>query len=213
MTRLIRNDSAGSLHSGPEPDPPRHCLSNPSGSDRWVRLVCLLSVSVSAWAANPQRPFTRLPYLQGSSPTQIQVLWRTEGPIQPVVRWGTRPDRLDQTVPTAAIVTRASLGTNGQAMLPQWQRLRTPENLSLPKLHSAPIGTFQYEARIEGLSPDTVYYYGVFNGSERLTTESPENRFQTQPPPGTVRPYRFWVLGDSGTGREAQRSMTACWLG
>ena len=177
------------------------------GLGQWIQWLGLLGVSVSALAENPHRPFTRLPYLQGSSPTQIHVLWRTEGPIQPVVRWGTQPDRLDQTVPLAAIVTRASLGTNGQPMLPQWLSLRTPENLSLPKLHSAPIGTFQYEAAIEGLSPDTVYYYGVFNGSERLTAESPEQRFQTQPQPGTVRPYRFWVLGDSGTGREAQRAV------
>ena len=119
-----------------------------SGLGRWARWLWLLGISVPALAQNPHRPFTRLPYLQGSSPTQIHVLWRTEGPIQPVVRWGTRPDRLDQTVPLAAIVTRASLGTNGQPMLPQWQSLRTPENLSLPKLHSAPIGTFQYEAHI-----------------------------------------------------------------
>ena len=83
-----------------------------SGLGRWAQWLGLLGVSVSALAENPHRPFTRLPYLQGSSPTQIHVLWRTEGPIQPVVRWGTQPDRLDQTVPLAAIVTRASLGTN-----------------------------------------------------------------------------------------------------
>lgn len=89
-----------------------------------------------------------------------------------------------------------------------------PENLSLPKLHSAPIGTFQYEARIEGLSPDTVYYYGVFNGSERLTAESPENRFQTQPRPGPSDPTAsgFWVTAERA-GRLSGRFMMACWLG
>jgi hypothetical protein len=166
-----------------------------------------------AMAANPKPPLARLPYVQGGSPTQIQVLWRTEGPTQPVVRWGTQPDRLDRTVPAEAIVIRASLGTNGQPMLPRWQSLRTPDHLALPKLHSAPVGTFQYEARIDGLSPDTVYYYGVFNGADRLTPEGPEHRFKTQPKPGTVRPYRFWVLGDSGTGREAQRAVHEAMLG
>lgn len=169
--------------------------------------------SILVMASNPIPPLARLPYVQGASPTQIQVLWRTEGPTRPVVRWGTRPDLLDRTVPMEAIVTRASLGTNGQPMLPRWKSLRTPENLALPKLHSAPVGTFQYEARIEGLSPDTVYYYGVFNGTDRLTPEGPDHRFKTQPKPGTVRPYRFWVLGDSGTGREAQRAVHEGMLG
>ena len=177
------------------------------------RILCGWVCGLIAWAGNPEPPLARLPYVQGSSPTQIQILWRTEGPIQPVVRWGTRPDRLYRTVPMESIVIRASLGTNGQAMLPRWQKLRTPENLSLPKLHSAPIGTFQYEAHIDGLSPDTVYYYGVFHGSERLTAEGQEHRFKTHPKAGTVRPYRFWVLGDSGTGREAQRAVHEAMLG
>ncbi|MFM8877753.1 MAG: metallophosphoesterase, partial [Verrucomicrobiota bacterium] len=75
------------------------------------------------------------------------------------------------------------------------------------KLHSAPVGTFQYEARIEGLSPDSIHYYAVFDGDRRLTPQSEDHRFRAQPKPGTVRPYRFWVLGDSGTGREAQRAV------
>ena len=75
-------------------------------------------------AANPKPPLSRSPYIQAASPTQIHVLWRTEGPIQPVVRWGSRPDQLDRTVPLELIVTRASLGTNGQTLLPRWQALR-----------------------------------------------------------------------------------------
>ena len=67
------------------------------------------------------------------------------------------------------IVVRASLGTNGQASSAKWDRLRTPENLKLRKLHSAPIGTFQYEARLTGLAPATHYYYAVFDGERRLS--------------------------------------------
>ena len=174
----------------------------------WVTLCLAIWFSSTAvLAANPKPPLSRSPYIQAASPTQIHVLWRTEGPIQPVVRWGSRPDQLDRTVPLESIVTRANFGTNGQTLLPRWQALRTTNNLALPKLHSAPVGTFQYEAKIEGLSPDTLYYYGVFNGTERLTPESSDHRFQTQPKPGTIRPYRFWVLGDSGTGREAQHAV------
>ena len=37
-----------------------------SGLGQWAQWLGLLGVSVSALAENPHRPFTRLPYLQGS---------------------------------------------------------------------------------------------------------------------------------------------------
>jgi len=137
----------------------------------------------------------------------MHVAWRTEGPIQPIVRFGTNPNQLDSVLGINSIVTRAALGTNGQEMLPQWKALRTPENLALPKLHSAPIGTFQYEARLSDLKPDTRYYYAVYDGNQRLTSEDGSFHFSTHPPVGTSRPYRFWVLGDGGTGREPQAAV------
>jgi hypothetical protein len=163
--------------------------------------------SLALAAANPEPPMARLPYVQASSPNRIHVLWRTEGPIRPVVRWGNRPDQLNRVVPKDAIVVRTSLGSKDQSIPDRWMALRTPENLALPKLHSAPVGTFQYEASIDGLEPDAVGYYAIFDGDRRLTPESADHRFRTQPKPGMVRPYRFWVLGDSGTGREAQQAV------
>ena len=184
-------------------------LGTPGLFSRCLALLIVAAMvgGVDARGANPEPPMARLPYVQASGPDRIHVLWRTEGPIRPVVRWGSRPDRLDHAVPPESIVVRASLGALGQAVPTRWQSLRTPENLVLPKLHSAPVGTFQYEARIEGLSPDSIHYYAVFDGDRRLTPDSEDHRFRTQPRPGTVRPYRFWVLGDSGTGREAQRAV------
>lgn len=158
-------------------------------------------------AANPPQPFARSPYLQFSGTDLMHVAWRTEGPIEPSVRYGTDLRNLDGVVKGGNIVTRASLGTNGQAMLPKWKELRTRSNLGLPKLHSAAIGTFQYEAKITGLKPDTTYYYAVYDGDKRITPEDTEYRFATHPAVGTVRPYRFWVLGDGGTGREAQKAV------
>ncbi|MSU34236.1 MAG: metallophosphoesterase family protein [Pedosphaera sp.] len=168
-----------------------------------------LSAAVKLWtaislAANPPRPLARFPYVQCASPTMIHIAWRTESPIDPIVRFGTNPSNLNLNSATNAIVVRASLGTNGQEMLPQWRALRTPENLRLPKLHSAPIGTFQYEVRLTDLMPDTRYSYAVFDGTERLTSDDESYQFTTYPPVGTVRPYQFWVLGDGGTGREPQ---------
>ena len=137
----------------------------------------------------------------------MHVVWRTEGPIDPVVRYGREVGNLTGQVRGEGIITRAALGTNGQTILPRWQALRTPANLALPKLHSAPVGTFQYEARISGLQTDTTYYYAVYDGDKRLTPEDASYRFTTHPEPGPARPVRFWVLGDGGTGREPQKAV------
>jgi Calcineurin-like phosphoesterase/Purple acid Phosphatase, N-terminal domain len=155
-------------------------------------------------AANPPKPFSRAPYLQFAGPTMMHVVWRTEGPIEPVLRYGSDLKRLDKETHGGGIVARASLGGKGQAVSPRWEALRTPANLALPKLHSAPVGTFQYEAKVEGLDPDTTYYYAVFDGKSRLTPEDPSYSFTTHPKPGTQRKVRFWVLGDGGTGRDPQ---------
>ena len=145
-------------------------------------LLGLLFASLwSAVAGNPTDGFSRAPYVQLATPNSIYVVWRTEGPVDPVVRFGKSPDHLDQRVSGAAVVTRVSLGTNGQEILPKWSALRTKENLRLPKLHSAPVGTFQYEVKISGLSPDTRYYYAVFNGDKRMTPTEESYHFTTLP--------------------------------
>ncbi len=167
--------------------------------------VCLFATV--ACATNPPKPFARAPYVQFSGPTFIHVAWRTEGPINPVVRYGTDLGNLDHTAAPDAIVIRAALGTNGQPILPRWQVLRTPENLKLPRLHSAPVGTFQYEVHLGDLKPDTRHYYAIYDGTNRLTPADASYQFITHPPVGTVRPYRFWVLGDGGTGREPQAAV------
>lgn len=148
--------------------------------------------------------FARAPYLQLASPNLMHVVWRSWGPITPVVRYGTDLNSLSETVPAHAIVTRASLGKDDDSIPASWVALRTPQNLKLPKLHSAPIGVFQYEARLANLRPSTRYYYGVFDGSRRLTPADSSYSFATPPPPGTRRPIRFSVIGDSGTGRLPQ---------
>ena len=170
----------------------------------WVITAAQISM---CWGVNPPKPFSRSPYLQFATPTQMHVVWRTEGPIEPVVHYGKDLKQLTEKIHGGAITTRASLGTNGQEILPHWKALRTSTNLSLPKLHSAPVGTFQYEAKIKELQPDTTYYYAVYDGDKRLTPEDSTYRWTTHPPAGREHSARFWVLGDSGTGREPQAAV------
>ena len=171
-------------------------------------LLAALSASPEARAVNPEKPFSRAPYLQFASPTLMHVVWRTEGPIDAVVRYGTDPAKLDREVRGGgAIVVRAALTTKTAPFPAKWESLRTPANLALPKLHSAPVGTFQYEAKIKDLQPETTYYYGVFDGAKQLTPNDQSYRFTTHPKPGPERPTRFWVIGDGGTGREPQAAV------
>lgn len=175
------------------------------------RLFILGALAFTARAPSAALPtpqlktsLARAPYLQFATSNSIHVVWRTEGPTLPVVRFGREPRALTEKVPAGSIVARTSLGAEDQPIPERWKALRTQENLKLPKLHSAPIGTFQYEARLTGLVPSTRYYYTVLDGDHPLTPQGETYSFVTPPPIGTVQPIRFWALGDSGTGRRAQ---------
>lgn len=176
---------------------------------RFFLLGCVLGHGSMAQAE--ERPiFARAPYLQFSTTNSIYVAWRMEGPITPLVKFDTSMDNLGNEVSDVSdttgtgIVVRVALGTNSQSIPSKWQEYRTEENLRLRKLHSAPVGTFQYEARLMGLSPATKYYYAVFDGNRRLTPADESYSFVTPPPIGTRAPVRFWALGDGGTGRQEQ---------
>lgn len=157
--------------------------------------------------------FARAPYLQMATPSSVVIVWRTEGESEPVVRYGRSLEALDQQVPVNTIVTRVALTTN-KADLKVIEEKR-PEILRLPKLHSAPMGLFQYEARITGLNPSSRYYYAIYDGKRRLTEPDATYHFNTHPPVGEARATRIWVVGDSGTGREPQHNVhtsTIDWL-
>jgi hypothetical protein len=60
--------------------------------------------------------------------------------------------------------------------------------------------TTAHDIRITGLNPDTTYYYSVGTSTTPLAGGDATHKFKTAPLPGTVKPVRVWVLGDSGTG-------------
>jgi hypothetical protein len=158
-----------------------------------------------------QADFARAPYVQLATPDSITVVWRTEGPSKPVVRYGVSVDALDQVVAGASIVRRVSLPKD-EIVLRSW-RVKHRDLLRAAKLHSAPAGYVQYEARLTGLTPDSKYYYAVYDGARRLTEADSTYHFVTLPTPGSARPIRFWVVGDSGTGRESPHNVHTSMLG
>ena len=63
-----------------------------------------------------------------------------------------------------------------------------------------PTLTTEHIVTLSGLTPDTRYYYGVGTDIEIIEGDDTEHHFLTAPVPGTTKPTRVWVLGDSGTG-------------
>ncbi len=66
-------------------------------------------------------------------------------------------------------------------------------------------GTLKVDHEIEltGLSPDTTYYYAIGDSGGMTAGNDQDHFFLTHPTPGTTKPTRIWVLGDSGTADNA----------
>jgi len=56
----------------------------------------------------------------------------------------------------------------------------------------------EHEVRLAGLVPDTIYYYSIGTPTTTIAGDATFH-FRTSPIPGTQRPLRVWVIGDSGT--------------
>ncbi len=172
--------------------------SRPMSITHRLLFVFLLLPGAIATGADADQ-FLRKPYVQLATDSSIHVVWRNYGNIAPVVKYGTTPEALENTVPANQISER--MPQNDETPEPKIDQGGT--RIGAP-LHSAPDGAAQYEAKITGLEPESRYYYAIYNGAKRLTPVSESYRFKTHPVPGTDRPVYFWVVGDSGTGGRAQ---------
>jgi hypothetical protein len=64
-----------------------------------------------------------------------------------------------------------------------------------------------HEIEITGLSPSSKYYYSIGTTTAPLSGGDSSYFFVTSPIPGTSKPTRIWILGDSGTKNDAARSV------
>src|SRR5262245_42471789 len=94
------------------------------GTLRWLTVLlmvtALATIQRQIWAQD-HLPFACAPYLQFATTNSIYVVWRTEGPILPVVRFGPKRDALAEVVPPAQIVVRAALGSETQTVPAKWE--------------------------------------------------------------------------------------------
>ncbi len=153
---------------------------------------------------------SRGPYLQLSTPQSIVVVWRTEGASDPRVRIGSSPNELNRTISSEAISLRVSADVKTAGKVPLLYKetashasSREPRSVN----PSTVSNTFQYEALLTGLKPETRYYYAVYDGNRRLAGGDQQHYFVTSPPVGSDAKMRIWVVGDSGTGGREQRDV------
>ena len=67
--------------------------------------------------------------------------------------------------------------------------------------------TIEHEVLLTGLSPDTTYYYAIGHSGGIVAGSNANHFFVTSPLPGTPKPTRIWVIGDSGTANPSQVSV------
>ncbi len=72
--------------------------------------------------------------------------------------------------------------------------------------------TTEHRVELNGLSADTIYYYSIGSSTELLLAGDPDLYFHTSPLAASPYPARVWVVGDSGRGNDAQRSVLAGYL-
>ena len=111
-----------------------------------------------------------------------------------------RAPYLQSPTPSSMVVVWTTLDASTGAV----QFGLDPDNLD-QQVDSAGTQT-QHEVALTGLQPDTRYYYRVVGDGEALVGDE-SHTFLTPPTVGSRSKLRAWVVGDSGTGGQAQANV------
>ena len=80
-----------------------------------------------------------------------------------------------------------------------------PDSLTLSASDSE--STTEHAVQLTGLSADVKYFYSVGTSSVTLAGGDSDHFVVTAPVPGTAKPTRIWVIGDSGTADRSARAV------
>jgi hypothetical protein len=67
--------------------------------------------------------------------------------------------------------------------------------------------TTEHEVQLTGLTPDARYYCSIGSNNATLAGDDAEHFFAAASKPGTEKPVRVWVIGDSGTANKKARAV------
>ena len=86
-----------------------------------------------------------------------------------------------------------------------------PDGLQLSATNST--STTEHAVQLTGLSADVKYFYSVGTSSALQLAGGDSDHFVvTAPVPGTAKPTRIWVIGDSGTAKRNARAVRDAFL-
>ena len=71
----------------------------------------------------------------------------------------------------------------------------------------------EHEVSLTRLTPDSKYFYTIGDRSGIFAGDDPDHTFTTSPVPGTARPSRIWVLGDSSTADKNAAAVRDAYIG
>jgi hypothetical protein len=103
--------------------------------------------------------------------------------------------------PYLQLGTPASMTVRWRTATPRASRVlygSAPDQLDVTVQSATPVT--EHVVTLSGLNPDTRYYYAVGDATEVFVGHDERHSFVTPPVPGTPKPTRIWVLGDSGRG-------------
>lgn len=135
---------------------------------------------LSLAAAAPAAELRRGPYLQVPRPDGITIRWRT-----------------DTSVRYTSVLRYGD----------------DPDNLdhavSAKEANDHFSGVRDWEVTLDGLKPDTKYYYAIEADRATLCGADERTWFRTAPEAGKPRKLRLWLLGDSGSNRPRSDELKA----
>lgn len=118
----------------------------------------------------------------------------------------TRGPYLQQATPNSVIIKwKTNSATNTKVNYGTSQ-----SNLSASVSNT--VSSTIHEIKLTGLLPYTKYYYSVGSTTSTLVTGASDVFFRTAPNYGQKGDYRFWVVGDAGTGGNNQRDTRTSFL-
>ncbi len=102
--------------------------------------------------------------------------------------------------PYLQLCTSESIVIRWRTDVPTDSRVRVGTAVGqLNSVHSSETETTEHEINVDGLTPDTLYYYAIGTATEDLAGDDVEHLFVTAPSRGVAKRTRVWVIGDSGS--------------